>query len=464
MARSHVDGTGRPDIEGYIGDSLYPSAYHAAFAPSWIDDLLLRDGIAPPRGTGGKAHRPFTMLDIGCGDGLGLIFIAAAYPESCFVGIDAMPAHIERGRAIANELGIANVELHCATFHDTLAHEPVAADYIAVQGVLSWVSPENRRDVLTLIARNLSAGGVATIGYNCLPGWTQRLAMQKLLLVLSRSKQGTPTERFESAYEEARALSQAGMPTIGERHFEWMDELRTRLPDDYFPHEYLNAHWQPLWSADVVGAAEAQGLRFVRSAMAVRLREDFYLKKAQREALASIADPQTRELTIDLDLHSQFRTDIYAKPPFDRIDKGEIDARRLDGYWMARVDADEAEFTAKTPAGTLRFDNLAAHAIIDRLADGPASLAAIAEAADDCTEADILNAADALFTASQIMPVDPPDAAIDAAKLNAWNAGGRTLLHINALLTPHGPVSVGTGEESTILEDTPRLARMGLAG
>jgi hypothetical protein len=69
-----------------------------------------------------------------------------------------------------------------------------------------------------------------------------------------------------------------------------------------------------------------------------------------------------------------------------------------------------------------------------------------------------------LFTASLIIPVDPPDDAIDAAKLNAWNASGGPILHVNALLTAHGPVSVGAGEGSEILEDTPRLIRMGLAG
>jgi hypothetical protein len=464
LAHLHAESGGRSDIEGYVADSLYPSLFHAAFSPASIDVLLLRDGLAPPREAAVDSKRPFTMVDVGCGDGLGLIVNAAAHPESRFVGIDAMPAHIERGRAAADALGMTNIELRCATFSEALGHDPVGADYIAAQGVLSWISPENRRDLLALIANNLADGGVAAIGYNCLPGWTQRLALQKLLLLLSRSKDGTPTERFESAYQNARALSQAGMPTIGERHFEWMDELRTRLPDEYFPHEYLNAHWQPLWSADVIDAADALGMRYLRSAMPVQLREDFFLKAAQREALATIADTPTRELSIDLHLHSQFRIDLYAKPPMTQIGESEVLARRLNGYWMSRAKGEETDYSANTPAGTLRFDNIAAHAIMDRLKSGAAPLAEILQTTGDCTEADILNAADALFTASLIIPVDPPDDAIDAAKLNAWNASGGPILHVNALLTAHGPVSVGAGEGSEILEDTPRLIRMGLAG
>lgn len=86
MARSdgEMDRTAASQsIDGYVGDSLYPSSFHPNFAPPNIDAMLVHAGIASPRGHATRA--PFTMADIGCGDGVGLILNAAAHPEGHFI-------------------------------------------------------------------------------------------------------------------------------------------------------------------------------------------------------------------------------------------------------------------------------------------------------------------------------------------------------------------------------------------
>ena len=51
------------------------------------------------------------VLELGCGDGSNIIYMAAELPKATFIGIDASAVQIERGTAICDEAGLSNVEL-----------------------------------------------------------------------------------------------------------------------------------------------------------------------------------------------------------------------------------------------------------------------------------------------------------------------------------------------------------------
>ncbi|MEP2987683.1 MAG: class I SAM-dependent methyltransferase [Parasphingorhabdus sp.] len=446
-------------LDGYVGDSLYPSSFHMAFSPPWVDAMLRRRRIKSPR-----VDRPdFTMADIGCGDGLGLILQAAAYPDSRFVGIDAMPEHIERGIAIITELGLTNIELRCQTFKQALESDPIKADYIAVQGVWSWVSQENQQALLALVSGSLNSGGVATLGYNSMPGWGPIAAFQKLIQSLSLDQPGTPNERFEAALKKARSASKVGMKALSTGQFDWFDDQRENLPKDYVAHEYLNQHWQPLWSGEAIDQANGYGLIFQCSSMANRLRDDFIFKAAQREQLTDIDNPAAREIMADLFLNCWFRTDIFSKGELASLSEQDSQSQRLATYWMAVGPKPEAALSVKTTAGVLRFDNAAAHHILDQLENGPASLNTILSADAPGTKADILNTIDSLFFAWLVRPVDPPQLSGAIEQINDWlahiEANGTTM---NAIVSPHGAISVKRGEISAALTDGAMRKRMGL--
>lgn len=421
-------------IDGYVGNSLYPSSFHASFAPPNIDAMLAHVGIASPRGHGTRS--PFTMVDIGCGDGIGLILNAAAHPEGHFIGIDGNPNHVARGAAMATEIGLDNIELHHQYFDAALAAQAGgAADYVQCQGVLAWVSEANRGHVLDLAAHILKPGGVLAVGYNCLPGWTPMVAFQQMLWTLADGLPGTPTQRFETALEQLRAT---GIFEAG--HWEWIDEMRGRLPTDYFAHEYLNRHWTPLWSGAVLEAAAERGLALAGQARPNRLRADFALKAAWRDTLSTIANPAARECALDLLTRNWFRTDLFVKQPYARLSATEQAKARMQGWWSAARPLGEASFEARTAAGTIRFDNDAAHAILRALENGPQPLTAVA----DIGEADLFNALDALFMAGEVVPVDPPadvplTAATHAALLRLDAAT------INGAVSRHGVVGIPRG-------------------
>lgn len=448
-----------PDIDGYVGGSLYPSLFHKAFTPPWVDAILNRQRLTPPRATA----QPFTLIDLGCGDGLGLIIQAAAYPASRFIGIDAMPGHISRGRAVIADLGLNNIALRCATFAESLEQEIGLADYVTVQGVWSWISPDNQRALLQLVSASLRPGGVAMLGYNCLPGWMQVLGFQKLIQTVSLDFKGTPTKKFWRALDHIRTASQAGMYALGADQFAWFDEIRVNLPKDYFAHEYLNGHWQPMWSGDAIKAAADHGLIFQCSGSRERLRDDFVFQAAKRAEIDKLANISAREIMKDMLINSWFRRDIFSKGALQPIDDDAAAAQLMNGYWAAKGPKADAEFTAKSPAGTLKFDNAAAHHILDHLESGPASLNAISNAGAPGTTADILNTIDSLFFAALIEPVDLPEPGGAAEQVNNWlvhmEAGDTKM---NALLTSHGPVSVPRGSVSALLQNEAARKRMGL--
>ena len=109
------------------------------------------------------------VLELGCGDAGNLAPMALALPEAEFVGIDAAPGAIARGRALADAIRLPNLTLEAIAIED---FEPDAGgfDYVIAHGVYSWLPAPARDRLLALCARALARGGVAYVSYNALPG------------------------------------------------------------------------------------------------------------------------------------------------------------------------------------------------------------------------------------------------------------------------------------------------------
>lgn len=433
-------GAALAEVDGYVTETVYPSSYHETLNPAWTDDCLLRAGVRPPRYDAALVPRPFTLLDLGCGDALGLLLLAATHPGSRFIGVDAMPDHIAYGQDFAQRLGLSNVTLIAADFGQALERDDLGADYVVAQGVYSWVGPTAREQLLALFARNLPQGGAASMSYNALPGWASMLAFQRLIRQLALAGTGSTYDRFARAFEQLRGLADAGLSHIGKTHIELIEQQRTILPDKYFAHEYLHDSWQPQWSADVLARAAQHGLTLANSGRPERIREDFILRAGQRAELEPITDPTLRETLVDHFTACSFRCDIYVKGDLPRLTGEEAERARLAKLWMRRPGRADWPFEARTPAGKIRFDNPAAHALWDALADGPSAPAAVVDASSEFDAVDILNVLDALAV-DHLIPVEPADPRVDADALNAAlvDADGTTPV-INASVTPHGPV------------------------
>jgi len=423
-------------IEGYQADEVYPSNFPREFSPAWIDAILRCRGVPPPRAPRG----PFALLDLGCGDGMGLIVLAAAYPEGRFTGIDALPAHVAYGQAVAEGLGIDNVTFRCALFAEVEDPAEPEYDYVTAQGVIAWVSAANRAHVYRIAASHLRPDGVAVLGYNAMPWWTEAASFQHVVRALAERESGPAAQRFDAAVARVKAMGPAGASLFSDAFWTWFESARARLPRGYFPHEYLNAHWAPQWSDHVAGAMGEHGFALAGLGGVSRLREDFALRVGHRQALAEITDLTARELATDIFTDASFRVDLFARPA-----RAGVAQARLDGWWAATVAEADADYGFDTRAGRLKFDNAAAHAILRGLEAGPQPLRVLHARGDAGTEADILNAADALFTAGHIAPAEPPAQTpfVDAlnAEIAAAAACGRG---IKALVGRNGAFAFAT--------------------
>lgn len=133
---------------------FYASGYRANLLDSWIPALSEVDR---------KLRQGARVLDVGCGHGAALIMMAAAYPQSQFLGVDYHEASIEAARKDAVKAGVADrVEFAVASatdyeggpfdlvwFFDSLHDlgDPVAAiaharQHLAADGTLVAVEPQ----------------------------------------------------------------------------------------------------------------------------------------------------------------------------------------------------------------------------------------------------------------------------------------------------------------------------------
>jgi SAM-dependent methyltransferase len=112
----------------------------------------------------------FRYCDLGCGSGLTLTTLAAAYPQGEFWGVDFNANHIRMGRARVEATSLANVKFVEASFTQLKDLEFPKFDFVAINGTLSWLGTEPRKGALDFMEDNLPDGGLGYLHYMSMPG------------------------------------------------------------------------------------------------------------------------------------------------------------------------------------------------------------------------------------------------------------------------------------------------------
>jgi SAM-dependent methyltransferase len=268
----------------------------------------------------------FRYLDLGCGQGFGLIINAACHPDSEFVGIDFMPSHIAHARKLAQEANLTNVKFYEIDFLDAESHisELGEFDYAVAHGISSWISPAIREAMIQLAARLLRPSGVFYNSYNSMPGWLAMLPFHQVAAHLKRAG------KVDDYLEEARRLMGKVNDATGTL-YKSFPELEKRLEKlgsgdtNYLLHEYGNEFWEPLSSSDMIQLARKFKLEFLCSATLSEIPSGTYPPKLL-ELIDSQNSIEGKELVKDLALHQSFRRDLYIKgcpsqwrQPFDQF-------------------------------------------------------------------------------------------------------------------------------------------------
>ncbi len=284
---------------------LYPARAFAQTHPDRLATLATLFGLAPAPPSACR------VLELGCGAGGNLLPMAVALPGSTFLGIDTSRRAIERARAVAERLGLANARFEERSIED---HEPPpeSLDYVIAHGVYSWVPPAVRERVLAICAAGLSEHGVAYVSYNALPGGHARQALREMI--------GYHLDGVEDA-ERQMSAARGFLRLLGAAG-EADDELaRTFGPearalsehvDALFFHDTLAEHNEALYFHEFAARAGAHGLQYLAEAEYSEMSLDA-LPEQLRRALLAMPDPLRREQYLDFLKERMFRQTLLCR-------------------------------------------------------------------------------------------------------------------------------------------------------
>lgn len=432
--------------DGYFTVSDYVPTWQPELAPAWLDHVATDAGLAAPRL---RAGAPFRYCEIGCGLGWTLNLLAAANPEGRFVGIDAMAGQVRQARAVARAAGLTNVRFVHATLAQVRERRFPRCHYITAHGVYTWVSDDNADHLFDFAARVLLPGGLCYLGYNVEPGWSALRPAQHLLqsaaLHLPASPTTPPIDGAVALLRQARAAAGEGFGLTAQAA-RLLDDLLA-LPRAYLGHEFLNAHWRPVFVTEAHARAQRVGLSYVASARPALRRPDYLLRRDQRALVDAQPPGPLRELVQDVCLAQMFRADVFVKHGTPLSLTAQRKRRTTGTYALCQPPA-EVAYAVQTPAGRLRFEQRAVRVLVRALAAGPCRAIDVARrvARHGCRMSELLAAQDLLLFSGAIVPVDPRKRAPRAAALNA-------VLRAHAL-TRTNPLSHGS---------PPQLGRHGTA-
>jgi methyltransferase-like protein/2-polyprenyl-3-methyl-5-hydroxy-6-metoxy-1,4-benzoquinol methylase len=245
------------------------------------------------------------VLEVGCGDGANLLPMAVTLPQATFYGFDLASSSIERGRAVARELGLTNLTLE----HLDIDKAPARMgefDFVIAHGFYSWV-PQPARDKLMAICRaSLASNGVAFISYIALPGGhIRRMVREMMLFHVDRAPD--PEEKIVQARALLGFLSKVAS---GDNEYRLVLEKELERVLKYKPahlyHDDLSPVFDCFYLHDFVAHAAAYNLEFLAD-----MNSTFFdmegLDAETTRALSGLTDPVVREQYLDFARCRRFR-------------------------------------------------------------------------------------------------------------------------------------------------------------
>ncbi len=297
--------------QGYVTDVPYTYGYFPALNPMNAGLMLLYDGLVPP--SGGRA------CELGYGQGVTLNLLAAGQDTEWW-GTDFNATHAALAGELA-EQAAAGARLSNRSFADFCADPDLPEfDFIALNGVWSWINDDNRALLVDFVRRKLAVGGVFFLGYLAQPGHADMVPVQRLLTQYDERLGKRGQDRRERILEalafaekllgaDARyALNHPGL-------LPHLRKIRTEKDPAYLVHEYFSRIWQPMTFAEVAAWLQPAQLEYAGSAFALDHIPSLTLTPKQRQLLAEIPDSVLRETARDFLYGRAIHLDYWVKGP-----------------------------------------------------------------------------------------------------------------------------------------------------
>lgn len=357
--------------DGYVDDGSYVSGFYREQTPNLLALLALTKGQHAP-----DLNTRLTYCELGSGLGLTLNLLAAANPQIEFYGNDFNPSHILESNALANEAGSDNVHFFEQSFEEFIDEPslPPTFDFIALHGIYSWISPQNRAHIVEFIRRKLAPGGLLYISYNALPAWSPQMPFQRLLIDHAATQSGPMVGRVKSTVEFAEKLKQAGAA-----YFQHTPHAVQRLTStqqkhpNYVIHEYFNQDWTPFYHADVVRELASTKVTYLGSAALLENNDGMFVPPEVVEILKDIKDPTFRETVRDYSAYPIFRRDVFIRGSMP-IRNAAIEAQWLDRSFAITSPRDDIPLEVRGIPRDVRLRAEVYDPILDELARAPTTV------------------------------------------------------------------------------------------
>jgi SAM-dependent methyltransferase len=311
--------------EEYVTDVPYMRAFVRDLSPLTLRLVAALNGFLPP------VRDDFAYCELGSAHGDTTATLAAAYPRARFLGVDINPDHIASAHHLVAEGGLDNVRF--------LERDIPELDFVTAHGVLSWVGPAKRNAMLKFASSRLKHGGLLYMSYNALPGWASVEPLRQLMLDRGAAVGGSSIERAREGLAFAKLLRDAGAAYFtGNPAAKEMLTTMEQMGLPYVVHEYLHAHWVPMYFTQVAAEMAANDLYFVGQLPLHLNYRDLAIPASLAGVFKGVNDRITFESLKDYATNQFFRRDVFVK---------------------GKVLRDEAAATAyleSTPFGTLIGD------------------------------------------------------------------------------------------------------------
>lgn len=293
---------------GYVADIDYTYGYYQELNPLRVALAFANAGLEMPQ--------MGVACELGFGQGVSANVHAAASTVQ-WHGTDFNPAQAAFAQELAASSG-SGAQFVDQAFADYCNRADLPDfDFIALHGIWSWVSDENRAVIVDFIRRKLKVGGVLYISYNTQPGWASMVPLRGLLTqyadVMTAPGAGLGS-RIGGALEFADKLM-ATDPAFAKANPSVAQRLKLLAGQNrhYVAHEYFNRDWQPMSFSDMAELLGQAKVSFACSAHYMDHVDSLNLTAPQSQLLNEQADPVFRQSVRDFMINQQFRRDYWVK-------------------------------------------------------------------------------------------------------------------------------------------------------
>jgi SAM-dependent methyltransferase len=361
---------------GYVAELEYSQGVYREMAPGLLRlNLLLKQADASAL-SGTPPSTPLRYAELGCGHGLTATMIAASHPGAEVHATDFNPAHVAGAIRLAVQANLKNIHFYEHSFAEFLTADLPMFDVVALHGVYSWISDENRALIRDFLYAKLKPGGICYISYNVLPGWAPAMPMRKLMIELGEGNKAQPmAARIDGALEFLGKMQKANAG-----YFKANPMAATRLEGmqkhsrNYLAHEYMNRDWTLFYHCDVARELAGAKLTFAASAHAGDHVDIVNLTVDQQQLLAGVSDPAVRETVRDFLVNQQFRRDIFAKGLLRLSAQEQVQALANTRFALT-VPRSSLALKATFPVGEVNLQAEVYEPVADALAEKPKSVA-----------------------------------------------------------------------------------------